>query len=101
MPVALPPGRARLSTRPSLTGSSPDAEHDRDRRGRSFGGDRSKVAKGCGDDGYTTTREIGHQSRKAIELALKPVVLHRYVLALDIAGFVKTLAESGGKGCIE
>src|SRR5262245_27923101 len=30
-----------------------DAEHNRDRRGRGFGGDRRKGAGGCGDEGYT------------------------------------------------
>jgi len=75
-----------------------DAEHDRDRRGRSFGGDRSKVAGGCGNDGHTTTREVGHQSRQAIELTLQPMVLHRHVLALDVAGFVEALAEPSNKG---
>jgi hypothetical protein len=35
-PVRLPPGRARLATSPSLTGSAP--KDDRDRRGRAFRG---------------------------------------------------------------
>ncbi len=38
--------------------------------------------------------------RKAIELALQPVVLDRYALALEVAGFVEALAERGGKGRI-
>src|SRR6516165_9671904 len=67
---------------------------------RSFGGDRSKVAGG-GDNSHTTTREVGHQSRQAIELALQPMVLHRHVLALDVAGFVEALAEPGNKGRIK
>src|SRR5262249_32579594 len=74
-----------------------DTEHDRDRRGCSFSRLGSKDASGCGDDGHTTTREVGHQSRQAIELALQPMVLHRYVLALDVAGFVEALAEPGYK----
>ena len=53
-----------------------------------------------GDDGRTTTREVGHESRQAIELALQPMVLHRHVLALDVAGFVEALAEPGNKGRI-
>jgi hypothetical protein len=43
-PVALPPGRARLATRPSFTGSSPTPNTNRDRRSRSFSRKRSKVA---------------------------------------------------------
>ena len=50
-----------------------------------------------GDDGRTTTREVGHESRQAIKLALQPMVLHRYVLALDVAGLVEALAERGNK----
>src|SRR5262249_37094836 len=112
-PAALPPTRSQkidppqVSPRPGeagdeteLDGVFANAEHDRDRRGRSFGGKRSSVAGWRGDNNDTTTHEVSHERRKAIELALKPVVLHRYVLALDVAGFVETLAESGGKGCI-
>src|SRR6516165_10805735 len=73
---------------------------DRDGRRRSFGGDRSKVAAGCGDDGHATTRKVVHESRQAIELALQPMVLDRHVLALDVAGFVEALAEPGNKGRI-
>ena len=47
-----------------------DAEDDRDRRGRSFGGKRSSVAGWRGDNGDTTTHEVRHERRKAIELAL-------------------------------
>ena len=42
--------------------------------------------------------KVSHEGRKAIELALQPVVLHCYVLSLDIADLVKALAERGGKG---
>ena len=77
-----------------------DAEDDRDRRGRSFGRKRSRVAGWRGDNGHATTHEFSHERRKAIELALQPVVLHRYVLALEVAGFVEALAERGGKGRI-
>src|SRR5262245_45084837 len=41
--VALPPGRLRLSTRPSLTGSVPTAEYNRNRRGRSLGRERGRA----------------------------------------------------------
>ena len=71
-----------------------DAEHDRDRRGRSFGRDRSAAA-GRGDHGHTTADQVSHQRRQAIVLALQPVVLDRHVLALDVAGFTKAFAERG------
>src|SRR5271165_670718 len=72
-----------------------DAKNDRDRRGRSFGRKRGEVPNGRNDNGYTTTDEIAHQCRQAIELALQPVVLHRHVLALDIADFAEAQAERG------
>ena len=77
-----------------------DAEDDGDSRGRSFAHLGSKVAGWRGDNGHAPTHEFSHERRKAIELALQPVVLHRYVLALDVAGFVEALAERGGKGRI-
>src|SRR5262249_20152989 len=77
-----------------------DAEDNRDRRGRSFGYLCSIIACGRGDNGHATTHEVSHERRKAIELTLQPVVLHRHVLALDVAGFVEALAERGGKGRI-
>src|SRR6516164_8318883 len=101
MPVALPPGRARLATRPSLTGSSATAEDNRNRRGRSFGCLCSKVAGRRGDNGDAPAHEVSHERWKAIELALQPMVLHRHVLALNVAGVVEALAKRGGKGRIE
>src|SRR5262249_12856023 len=77
-----------------------DAEDDRDRRGRSFRCKRSKVAGWRSDNGHATTHEVSHESRKAIELALQPVILHRYVLPLDVARFIEALAERSGKGRI-
>src|SRR6516165_7284658 len=95
IPVRFPPGRARLATRPSLTGSSPTPKTT-GICGRSFGCKRSKVAGWRGDNGDATTHQVSHEHRKAIELPIQPMVLHRYVLALDVAGFVKAVAKSGG-----
>ena len=66
----------QVSPRPGETGDETeldgvfaDAEDDRDRRGRSFGGKRSSVAGWRGDNGHATTHEVSHERRKAIELA--------------------------------
>src|SRR4029077_5921597 len=91
----------RVAARPSEAGNKAkldrvltDSEHDRDRRRRSFGREwRSRA--GRGDDGHTTADQVSHQRRQAIELALQPVVLDRYVLAVDVAGFTEPLAECG------
>jgi hypothetical protein len=40
--------------------------------------------------------EIGHERWQSIVLALQPVVLHRHVLTLDVAGFVEALTERTG-----
>ena len=97
----------QVSARPGEAGDKTElhrvfanAKDDRDCRGRSFSRKRSKVAGWRSDNGHTTTHEISHERRKAIKLALQPVVLHRYVLALDIAGLVEAVAKSGGKGRI-
>src|SRR5436190_1414168 len=100
IPVRLPPGRARLATRPSCTGSLPTPKTIGIVVVVSFGRERSKVAGWRGDNGHATAHEVSHQHRKAIELALQPVVLHRDVMAFNVAGFVEALAERGGKGRI-
>src|SRR5262245_47379414 len=63
-----------------------DAEDDRDRRGSSFGRKRSRGVAGRGDNVHAASDEVRHQRRQATVLALKPMVLDRYVLTLDIAG---------------
>jgi hypothetical protein len=74
-----------------------DAEHNRDRRGRSFGLDRSGNGVGRGDHRHTTAHQFSHQFRQAIELALQPMVLDRHLLALDVAAFTKPFAERGDR----
>jgi hypothetical protein len=60
---------------------------------RSFGDLGSIVAPGRGDNGHATADEVGHKRRQAVELAAKQVVLHRYVLPLDIPGFAQAFTE--------
>ena len=93
MPVALPPGRARLATRPSLTGSSPTPKTIGIVVVAALAASAAGVAAGRGDNGHVAADEIGHERRQAIVLALQPVVLHRHVLALDVAGFVEAFTE--------
>jgi hypothetical protein len=72
-----------------------DAEDDRDRRGRSFGRKCGSIGE-RGDHGHATALEIGHERRQAIILAIQPVVLNDYALALDVAGFVEAFAKRSG-----
>ena len=92
MPVALPPGRARLATSPSLTGSIPTPNAMGIARGRGFGRERGGVCRRC-DHAHFLADQIGCQLRKPIEAVLRPAILDCYVPAFDIAGFGEPLAE--------
>ena len=85
MPVRLPPGRLRLATRPSLTGSSP-REDDRNCRGRRLG----RQCRGVPRRSQSTCQadQIGRQCRQPIVLIFRPAVFDRHVFALDVAGFL-------------
>jgi hypothetical protein len=69
------------------------AEYDRNRRGRRFGRERPLHAAWCGDDRHPAADQIGRQFRQPIVLILRPAVLDRHVLALDVAGFVQPFAK--------
>src|SRR5262249_32543222 len=90
-PVRLPPGRARLETRPSLTGSCGD-ENDGDRRACSLG--RLRAIRRRGDHGDLPANQFGRQRWQSLHLILSPAVFDRDVLVLDIAGILEALAKS-------
>jgi hypothetical protein len=73
---------------------SAEAEGDGDRRGRSFGRKRRRIASRS-DNGHATADEVGHERRQAIILALQPVVFDDHILRLDVAGFAEALTERG------
>ena len=80
-------------TRPSADRVFRDDENDRDGRGCGFGRER-RTASPRRDHGDLPADQFGRQGRQAIELALGPAVVDRYVLSLDIAGFLQTLVKS-------
>ena len=86
-PVALPPGRLRLATRPSLTGSSALVKR--------LGGKSRKTGSGATrhDDRHLTANEIGSERRQSIEPSFRPAVFDGYILPLDKASFFEALAE--------
>jgi hypothetical protein len=94
MPVTLPPGRARLATRPSLTGSVPLPKTMGIVVVAAFGERRGSVAD---NDRDLTANEIGRQCRQTIDLVLGPAELDGDVLALDEAGFLQPIAECRDK----
>ena len=70
IPVKLPPGRARLATRPSLTGD----EDDGDRRGCRLGRQRHTGTSSRGDHGDLSANQIGLQLWQPIDLILGPAI---------------------------
>src|SRR5262249_19418896 len=82
MPVALPPGRARLATRPSLTGSSPTP--------KTIGivAVAALAASEAGLHGNPAADEVSHERRQTIIYALQPVVFDRRGLPFDGAGLI-------------
>src|SRR5262249_54579248 len=71
---------------------STEAKCDRDRRGRSFGCERRRIASRS-DNCYVTAGEVGHERRQAIILAAEPMVFDDHVLAIDVADFAEALRE--------
>src|SRR5262245_10781600 len=92
--VAARPGKAGDQTKPDRVSAA--AEDDRDRRGRRFGCLNTSGRAGRSDNGDATADKLSHKRRQAIVLAVQPVVLDHYVLALDGAGFVEAFAKRSG-----
>src|SRR5262249_27445237 len=85
-PVRLPPGRARLATRPSLTGSSAEM--------KTMGiVVVAALAANAALAGAAITATYRRTNSQPIYLALRPAVVDHHVLALDIAGVFEALAE--------
>src|SRR5262245_60809369 len=81
---------------------SANAKGNRDRRGRSFGRKRRRIANRS-DNADATADEVGHERRQAVVFAVQPMVLHRHVLALYVAGFGEAFTERAcmARGAIE
>src|SRR5262245_60129814 len=81
---------------------SAKAKGDRDRRGRSFGRKRRRIANRS-DNGDAAADEVGHERRQAVVLAAEPAVLDGHVLALEVARFAKAFTERAcmARGAIE
>jgi hypothetical protein len=74
-------------------------KHDRDRRGRSFGGDRDSRRPGYCDSGHAAADKVGHQRRHAIIAALEPMTLDAHISAFDIAGLAEAFVEGAHVVC--
>src|SRR5207248_2870851 len=90
IPVALPPGRAKLATRPNLTGSSETPKTIGIVVVAAFASGAATVKAGVA---ITATRR---RTRSAMSDG-KRVVLAHHVLALDVAGLAEGLTERSAK----
>jgi hypothetical protein len=63
--------------------------------GRGLGGQRGNGSTSRGDHRHRTANKVRRQGRQLISSILSPTVLDRYVLALNIAGFLQALAKRG------
>src|SRR5437588_11944444 len=52
-----------------------------------------------GDHCHLTAYQIGCEIRQSIVSVLRPAILHRHILALDVAAFLHALPECGHKAC--
>src|SRR5262249_52903500 len=73
-------------------------EDNRDCTGRLHGDERRIVAAGCGDHSHLTSNEISHERRQPIQSSLRPAIIDRDVLTLDVTGLVQAAAETGHPG---
>jgi hypothetical protein len=73
-------------------------EDDRDCRGRRFGYNCLGAAMRS-DHRHLTAYQIGCKVGQSIILVLRPAILDRHILALDVAGFTNALPECGQKTC--
>src|SRR5262245_59903533 len=51
------------------------------------------------DHRHLTAYQIGCEVGQSVDLVLRPAILNRHILALDVAGFTKALAECGQISC--
>ena len=97
MPVRLPPGRARLATKPYPT-ASPLVKTIGIVDVAFF----AACAAGsplCYDHIDFAADKVGGQCGQSIIATLRPAVFYRHVLSLDIAGFAQSLPECGQARC--
>jgi hypothetical protein len=81
-----------------LDGIATDRENNRDRRGCRLGRAR-RSPKTREDYCDLSTNQIGRQGRQSIQLAIRPAVFDRNILAFDVADFPQASAERRSGRC--
>ena len=94
MPVTLPPGRAKLTTRPRATGSSVTPNTIGMVAVAAFAAKAGRGASGRDNHSDLAAHQLGRHRRQPIVLAFGEAIFDRYVVALDVAGFGQTLAKN-------
>ena len=92
MPVALPPGRARLATRPSLTGSSGTLKAIGIDWVAAFAASAAELPEVAITLARRRTRSAASAGNRS-NCAARHAMFDRHVLAFDMAGFGETAAE--------
>src|SRR5215831_2015591 len=73
-------------------------EDDRDRRSRRLGYNcRGDIMRS--DHRYLPAYQIGREVGQSVVLVLRPAILDRHILTLDVAGFTNALPECGQITC--
>ena len=90
--MTLPPGRLKLATSPSWTGSLPLVKTIGIVVVEVFAARLAGVLVAAMTETLAANQVVG-QCSQAIELSVRPAIFDRYILAFDIAGFLQTLTE--------
>ena len=96
-PVALPPGRARLATKPAPTGSSDVREHDRHGAGRLQQRRHGRAASGQ-NDVRRERDQFRRVSANVVGIACGPAVVDPHVAAVGPAQLLQPLQERRDAG---
>src|SRR5262245_34055983 len=92
-PVQLPPGRFKLATKPSLTGSPP--EDNRNYGSSCFRCESGRAAAGRDQDGETSAGKFGGHRGQPIISAVGPAIFDGDIFAFDITDFPQSPTERG------
>src|SRR5215211_2613070 len=92
IPVALPPGRLTLATRPAETGSKPTTNTIGNGGGRCFGRERGRRRLGQ-NQGDGAADQIGRHGRQPLVLTIGPAEFQGDVVALRETDFIQASAE--------
>lgn len=98
VPVTFPPGRLKLPTSPSATGSPPVLKTIGIVVVSLFAASAACVVPGVAINGNLQADQIGRKFRQSIVALRRPAVLDCNVAPFDIASFAQTFAE--GRTCL-